>query len=171
MDAFEKLPKIQRPDAAPPKNIVIQCEECGGPKYADAGDFERHPELLAAPPSDTAQPVDSDRDSTLCPTCGQHWNADILYAHPEDALKQTPETFNESGGVKEYLQRPVLPGFYPDDRSTDPEDAPGGPWEVRGGPSSWLVGKTGTNRRIVGLLESEAIAVRDALNRLKGDEK
>ena len=50
-----------------------------------------------------------------------------------------------------------------------PEDAPGGPWEARKTGATWLVGKTRSIRRLVGLTEAEAIAVRDALNRLKGE--
>ncbi len=79
------------------------------------------------------------------------WTA--LYAHPEDALKKTPETFNKSGDVKI-------------------EDAPGGPWTVgyeRG--ALCLVVKHPGRRPLLLATDAEAIAVRDALNREVRDKR
>lgn len=54
-----------------------------------------------------------------------------------------------------------------------PEDAPEGPWRISGAGTVWSVEKItdGDTQRVVPLhSKSEAIAVRDVLNRLKGDE-
>jgi hypothetical protein len=54
----------------------------------------------------------------------------------------------------------------------DPEDAPGGPWEVERTDRRWAVINKKERRELWPIPnEAEAIAVRDALNRLKGDEK
>ena len=108
--------------------------------------------------------------------CEKH-NA-TLYAHPEDAHR-------ESGAGA----APRTKDFHPDDRSTDPEDAPGGPWRSENigdedrswGPTVWDsrvdaegYGVIGVSRFFFETLPlAEAIRDvlnRDALNRLKGDE-
>jgi len=99
------------------------------------------------PPTDAAQPVEI----------------------TDEMIRAALATELEDGPISQDIGFGMMRVILQNAFRAHPEDAPGGPWEMRGGPSSWLVGKTGTNRRIVGLLESEAIAVRDALNQLKGD--
>ena len=80
-----------------------------------------------------------------------------LYAHPEDApLKKTPENLHSGEAIKANLHS---------------EDAPGGPWtacSASQAPHIWAVLIPHGRWAFTGN-EREAIAVRDALNRLKGE--
>ncbi len=67
-----------------------------------------------------------------------------------------------------------LAGLLANRLAAHPEDAPGGPWVTSGEdhPDHYACSVLIPNKRSVGYFtQAEATAVRDALNRLKGDEE
>ena len=149
---------------APPPSDAEPCPTCGkhaNPVCSDIYHPKREGHVYedgVLQPSDAAQPVAwrtrlkagadprwyyNDRD----PLVDSRHEVQPLYVHPSDAprLDALPRT----------------PDFHPDDRATDP-------WELvdcAGG--RWAVANEGENREIWPIPnEAEAIAVRDALNRL-----
>ncbi len=174
----------KRPDAAPPKeplqpaNLRGDCELCGGGFPTYSGHKPECPRFSSPPPSDAA-PVAQLLYDTMPDMISAilleneidpfvyaaKWAAAIgpLYAHPEDAPRFKP------CGCQ----------WFGEQRCADHErveDAPGGPWKAKEAVDGrWFVWRAdGANTDTVGplSLETEALAVRDALNRvdrLKGE--
>ena len=131
----------------------LKCSVCGDSTY-----FGRNglcPEHVssrpdaAAPPSDAAQPDEVER-----------WRQSLTKPGRDIPLVV------EDCGCR-WLGLWVLPCFEHIQLFAHPEDAPEGPWEIFKSEEGWNVTVPGDFHSWT---EKEAIAVRDLLNRLKGDK-